>query len=710
VTARTDQATQRAGRTLVVVLAGPAPALALSSGAYFASSWLPVLIFVALLALVVAVLGPRPALDRSGIVLVGILLFQVVWTAASILWARSPGNAWEETNRTALFALGIVLTALAVYWGGRRAAFVLVLALLGAVGLTGGSAVFELAKNGAASTAFAGGRFAYPISYWNGAAALLMVGFWAAMALACTRALPPWVPPTLVAGAVVLAELALLPQSRGALWTFVLVCPLFVILSPHRFRALYHLTVVLALVAVSAGRLTAPFGAASDASAMAPAITLVLRTIAFAAAAGGLAAAAGQLIEWWVSPLARRTTIVLGAIVCGAVLLALVGLLHTADRTIDGGLDAGLGRTWQAVVSDAGTEQAAERGHRFSDVGLNGRMQQWKVAWNAFRENPVLGLGAQSFETYYYEHRVSDLQVRQPHSQPLQLLSELGLPGAAAWLALVVLALVRGVRLRFGEGSDGRQALVAAMLLGFVSWFIHSSADWLWQLAGVTWPPLLLLGALLGLPQREGPRQPAWMPQAASAEPRSRRAGRARRWRGVPARLALAAAAILVLASGVPPYLALRYVDLAHATAVRDPQQALHAADRAARLNPLSAEPLVAQAQVLERVAAEAEDAGGSGDPARLALLEERAAALERAREREPQGWTVAYQAGLAAMEHADLSTTSQEDPEAGRRITRRAGSHLRDAVRLNPREVAIHEAIGRLSAVSGTEPDEEPS
>jgi hypothetical protein len=710
VTARTDRPRQHASDTLVVLLAGLAPALALSSGAYFASSWLPVLVFVALLALLVAIVGPRPALDRSGLALLGVLLFQVLWTTASISWARSPGNAWEETNRTALFALGIVLTALAVSWGGRRAGFVLVLGLLAGVAVAGGAAITELATDGAASTAFAGGRFAYPISYWNGAAALLMVGFWVAMALASTRALPPWAPPALVAGAIILAELALLPQSRGALWTFVLVCPLFVILSPHRFRGLYHLILVVAVVGLSAGRLTAPFGAAIDPSAMAPAVTLVLRTIAFSAVTVALGAAAGQLIEWWLAPLGRTVTVVLGAVACAAVLVLLVGLLYTAERQIDGGLDAGLNRAWQGFVSDAGTQQAAERGHRFGDVGLNGRMQQWKIAWRAFRENPVLGLGAQGFDTYYYEHRVSDLQVRQPHSQPLQLLSELGLPGAAAWLALVSLALARGLRLRFGRQAEGRRALVTAMLLGFASWFIHSSADWLWQLAGVTWPAVLLLGALIGLPQGDNRAVQPGGPQLAPEQARNRRAAQKRRSRGVPGRIALAAAALLVLASAVPPYLALRYADLAHATAPRDPEHALRSADRAARLNPLSSEPLVTRAQVLELLARSSDAESEYGRSARLAALGSRLDVLEGAREREPNSWSLAYLAGVAALDRGDVQTGAEEDVEAGSLVARRAGRHLRDATRMNPREAAIYEALGRLERNSAPGMENETS
>jgi len=61
----------------------------------------------------------------------------------------------------------------------------------------------------------------------------------------------------------------------------------------------------------------------------------------------------------------------------------------------------------------------------------------WKVAAKAGAENPALGLGAQNFEYYWYEHRTMATDVRQPHSQPLQLFSELGVPGLVLWVAFV---------------------------------------------------------------------------------------------------------------------------------------------------------------------------------------------------------------------------------------------------------------------------------
>lgn len=58
-----------------------------------------------------------------------------------------------------------------------------------------------------------------------------------------------------------------------------------------------------------------------------------------------------------------------------------------------------------------------------SRVGLDGRLTQWKVAVKPFEEHSLLGVGTQNFEVYWYQQRATFLEVRQPHSQPMQFCS-----------------------------------------------------------------------------------------------------------------------------------------------------------------------------------------------------------------------------------------------------------------------------------------------
>ncbi len=143
-----------------------------------------------------------------------------------------------------------------------------------------------------------------------------------------------------------------------------------------------------------------------------------------------------------------------------AILAAAGGIVYADIRT--GGLDGYFSDRWQELTADSVGD--FEGATRFTGVGLNGRLRQWEVAADAFLEEPALGLGAQNFEYYWYEHGPVGFAVRQPHSQPMQLLSELGLPGALLWLAFIAAALIYAATVRFRSSRWGTRVVVAAIM------------------------------------------------------------------------------------------------------------------------------------------------------------------------------------------------------------------------------------------------------
>ena len=215
-------------------------------------------------------------------VVLGLFAAQVVWTVASIIWATSAGDAWEEINRTLFYALGVALTFVAVRWARQAGLNALAVLLSGTVGVMAVVVAVRLGTSSDPVGLFVGGRLNYPVTYFNGLASLLMIGFWLALGAANATGtrlprgepaaeerrtrewFPRWTQPLLLALSVFLLELALLPQSRGALWTFFLVIPFFVFLSPHRFRALVDLVIVALPVILFWTRLNGVYAAIRD--------------------------------------------------------------------------------------------------------------------------------------------------------------------------------------------------------------------------------------------------------------------------------------------------------------------------------------------------------------------------------------------------------------------------------------------------------------
>ena len=716
--------TTAAGLVTIGLLLAITLSLVFQGGAYGPSTWLPLMVAVGALALTLALAGPAVSSSRLQKALLAIFALQAVWTAASVLWAGSQANAWEEANRTLFYLVIICLAFVAIRWSDVLGLKALALAVALTAAVAGVSVLITLAVSSDASALFLADRLNWPITYFNGLAALLMMGFWLVLGMAngarciakakvdlqadadlqakagpspsaddtedtqervvsrvawrrsqsvAGERFPRWTQPLLVVLAVVLVEVALLPQSRGALWTFFLVVPFFLILSPHRFRALVDLALVAAPVVLFWDDLNAPYMALSGGTSLSDAIFTFLMAVGYSVAIVLGIWALTWLVEHRVGPLRRKATVWISV---GLASLAIFGAAATivyADvRT--GGLDDYLTDRWQEVTNDS--SPSGEGSTRFSGVGLNGRWRTWQIAAEAFENNPALGLGAQNFEDYFYQHRPAAFNLRQPHSQPMQLLAELGLPGALLWLAFIAVVLVRAAVVRFRSTEWSRQVVLAAMTAATLSWFIHSSADWLWQLAGVTLPAMMLLGGLIAAD--------ASAPDGVADARPSPPLRRSRLLRVLVALLALGA-----IASAAFPYLSQRYSALA--AGAGDPAQAEARAATAAWLDPTSPEPYTSLAVVYPAAAA-----SPTSPEERLAQLRLAADAWQQALQLEPYDWIYPYQiadslllARDAAREGGDFSTAQE--------LATEARSYLDEARRLNPLSPEVRALEERL-------------
>ncbi len=193
---------------------------------------------------------------------------------------------------------------------------------------------------------------------------------------------------------------------------------------------------------------------------------------------------------------------------------------------------AGSSRGLTGTVSHAWSSFSATRTtsitnpSRLLSADAENRWVWWTEAARAFGDRPIQGWGAGSFAVVHLRYRRDRLTVQQPHSLPLQLLSETGLVGAGLGLGSLALLLCAGVAAV--RRRDPRLAGATAALLGVGTAFcVHALYDWDWDIPAVTLPALIALG-VLGAGASARPR--------ADAERRSRRgaasAARAcRRWR-----------------------------------------------------------------------------------------------------------------------------------------------------------------------------------
>ena len=314
-----------------------------------------------------------------------------------------------------------------------------------------------------------------------------------------------------------------------------------------------------------------------------------------------LAGAAGlvlALVERVVRPGPRVMRAVRATVALGVVAAALGGLGLAATNA--GAIRADLDDRWQTFKSsDPVTQTTANRlGARYSDK----RYDYWRVSMAMWREAPVRGAGAGSFEPVYASEKRHGRHARFPHDVWLRTLGETGLVGLGL-LGGALIALVGGLLVAYRRADSAARAVTAMAFAAGGYVLLHASIDFLEEFPAIIAPALgLAVVALVAATARSrpavdaaGPREGGdpQGPAVLGGEGPPARPSRGRRAAGG---LGAAAGCLLLaafLASLVAPYLSHRWVERAQATWREDRAGAVRDLDRAARVNPWSDDPHV---------------------------------------------------------------------------------------------------------------------
>lgn len=515
--------------------------------------------------------------------------------AGSILWSVDPNESWLETNRViawvALFGAGIALVRMAGRWwaatlGAIAAAAVIVSiwALLTKI----------LPQTFSPDETFA--RLRQPYEYWNA------IGLTAAMGIAASlwlgaRRLGNGVVSALAFPAIGLMTAALLlAYSRGALLALIVGLAFWFAAVPLRLRSAAVVLVgggggaLIGVWAFAQDTLTTDSVPAADRATSGLQLGALLLIVMLLQLLAGLAVrfrADGPPL----SPARRRR---IGTVLLIGLLLVPVGVTGKLALS-EKGLNGSISSSWKSLTDPADSSTVKNDPSRLTKVA-SVRSKYWQEAYKIAEAHPWKGVGAGGYVVAREQVRTQNLTVRHAHGFVVQTAADLGVIGLAviglltlAWFA----AAARTLGLRRREWSDERIAL-AAMMTVVITFGVHSFVDWTWYIPGNVIVALLCAGWVAG----RGPlSEPAADPGLLLA-----------RWRrGVrePLRLGAAAlvAAIAVVAAWTTwqPLRADRATAQVQATATAEPltnAAALKEARRAADINPLSVQPLYAEAYV----------------------------------------------------------------------------------------------------------------
>jgi hypothetical protein len=534
-------------------------------GGFAPEEWLPGgLLILALLVAALAWTTTRSRLLRAPAAPLLLGLY-VLWSYCSLAWAASPGDALDGANRTLVYWCAFVLAFALPVTERTRTTFVA--AWAGAIAAIGITALVEAATAGMRMGHFVLARLARPISYSDGNAALFLLAAVALLVFAASRSRPIAVRASAGAAAAVLADLALLCQSRGSLFALPIALLLIAAISRSFLRHVVHAAVICAAVAPAVPGLLAVYPAVRNDRAWHEAIVHAALWTGASGAIAAVAIAGAAIVDRRirfspsVSTRANRVAIavVLVAVIGGAVVIA-----------------PRLSARWHQF-----TREPRQTGSHFA-AGLNtSRYDVWRVGVDQFLAHPLTGVGADNFLAGYLRHRRTYETSRYPESTELRVFSETGLVGAVLFLGFLVVAARRAVVA--ARKTAAPAALAASAVVAY--WLIHSSVDWFWEIPALTAPALALLGLAAGAVESPARRE---------------------REHPIALRLVTVALATLGVAAALAvlaiPWIAVRQTDEGIALGAQPRAYKLFSA--AASLNRFSEQPALAEAMVAARAGA----------------------------------------------------------------------------------------------------------
>jgi hypothetical protein len=521
----------------------PGAAAALCFAALFlsAGSSQSRLFWIGTAAVLVAAIGwavQPPALPRAAVVFFAAFALFVGWQYASIAWSIESARSWDYANRSLVYLAFAGVGALLGGVAPRRLAYA-------AAALLGALFVWGLAAKVIPGLYSDYGRLArlrYPLGYWNElallAAASVPIGLWLARRF------------RLVAGLLLYAALVVvvLTYSRVGIVLAVLAAIVYLALEARRLESIGVLAVAwIAGACVAGAGLLLP-GISDDGQ---PHHVRVHDGLLFGLALLVGAGVVVLVLRYLVTRAVNATVVKIVAVVLVALIVA--ALIGSVVRA--GGPGSWVSDRWHEFSNPVSAQLGNTPGRVVSTSSSN-RWRWWQEAWNAFTDHPAQGTGAGTFGLTDRIERTSPLAVVEPHSTPLQFLTELGLIGFLLYGAVLV-AMARRTFLPLG--------------LAIAVCVLHSFVDIDWDYIAVQGPLFLLVGALIAGPPaaRRG-----WLVPAAAA--------------------VCAVAAIYSLAS---PWLSAQRLNAAYDAADHDNLiGALDRAKSAHSFNPLDPEPLWVEA------------------------------------------------------------------------------------------------------------------
>ena len=453
----------------------------LDAGLYRDELWLPVAAGVlALLFVTLFVRGFYWDLPPVGIVLVGLLAALVAVKGLSMVWTISETETIKETLRSSTY-LAAFLMALAALTSGRQVGSLIDASAVMVAAVAGYGLLQKISPIEYPVRSLDGVRMDSTLEYANTTAVILGMG----VVLALTRmsTLRNFVLRGLYAAVTLSFFIALyLTVSRGGIGSLGIGLIVLFVFTSGRLRMLVDLLLLALPGAWLLWQMQSLPGLLGTGVSRQQKIAdgtlfrndlIVALLVAFA-----LQAAYTILMNRYeLSPMLRRRLGIV--VVTGGVLAVASGAFVVA-----GGY-GGPGQAYSTLFG--GANETGNVGQRLASLDISSRGDYWSVALAAWKERPLTGTGAGTFQYTWLENRPDFKGVKQVHNVYLEQGTETGLFAFLALLGFVAILVGYTGRTAWRSGPQGeRRLLLVGLGSALIVYLVSSAFEWHWYLPAST--------------------------------------------------------------------------------------------------------------------------------------------------------------------------------------------------------------------------------
>src|SRR5215217_2546193 len=468
------------GLVMLVLLAATAYGM-LVAGLYRDELWLPVAAGVlALLFVTVFVRGFYWDLPTVGILLVGLLAALVAVKGLSMVWTISETETIKETLRSSMY-LAAFLMALAALTSGRQVGSLIDASVFMVAAVAGYGLLQKISPIEYPVRSLDGVRMDSTLQYSNTTAVILGMGV--VLALARMGTLRSFALRGLYTAITLSFLIALyLTVSRGGIGSLGIGMVVLFVFGSGRLRMfadLFLLSLPGAWLWWQMQSLSGLLGTGVSRQQKIADGTLFRNDLIVALIVAFVLQAAYAILmnRYELSPVLRRRLGIL--VVAGGVLAVVSGAFVVVDGY------GGPGQAYSTLLGDA--KETGNAGQRLATLDISSRGDYWRVAWEAWKERPLTGTGAGTFQYTWLEDRPGFKGVKQVHNVYLEQGTETGLFAFVALLGFGGVLVGYTTRATWRSGPQGeRRLLLAGLGSALMVYLVSSAFEWHWYLPAST--------------------------------------------------------------------------------------------------------------------------------------------------------------------------------------------------------------------------------